>query len=76
MNKIELNKYESPEDKTRQNKSDRQECRRKQKNKTRQEKNEWRAEGETKAKKLNFKKHRELMIRSDRDTDIVKYREK
>ena len=40
MNKIELNKYESPEDKTRQNKSVRQECRRKQKNKTRQEKNE------------------------------------
>ena len=37
---LTVKEHESPEDKTRQNKSDRQECRRKQKNKTRQENNE------------------------------------
>ena len=57
MNKMELNIHESPEDKTRQNKSDRQESRRKQKNKTRQENDERRVEGKTKAKKTNFKKN-------------------
>ena len=57
MNKMELNIHESPEDKKRQNKSDRQESRRKQKNKTRQENDERRVEGKTKAKKTNFKKN-------------------
>ena len=40
MNKMELNIHKSPKGKTRQNKGDRQESRRKQKNKTRQENNE------------------------------------
>ena len=40
MNKMELKRHESPEGKMRQNKSDRQESRRKLKNMTRQANNE------------------------------------